>query len=205
MKVILQQDVKNLGKKGDLVNASDGYARNFLFPKGLAIEANSSAMNDFNNKERAENTIDETSEKWNLNSKITNLFETKIESDTKLKRRYAMALIILLIITIVALNVWFVMKGLGILNFSDTTFNLFITGGLAEIFVLIKIIVKYLFDDNLTELLKLILDRNNQENKSKNNNFKKNNHACRNAEFALAELGNDAGIYGGACLILQNA
>ena len=45
MKVILQQDVKNLGKKGDLVNASDGYARNFLFPKGLAIEANSSAMN----------------------------------------------------------------------------------------------------------------------------------------------------------------
>ena len=43
MKVILQQDVKNLGKKGDLVNASDGYARNFLFPKGLAIEANSSA------------------------------------------------------------------------------------------------------------------------------------------------------------------
>lgn len=132
-------------------------------------------INDFNNKERAENTIDETSEKWNLNSKITNLFETKIESDTKLKRRYAMALIILLIITIVALNVWFVMKGLGILNFSNTTFNLFITGGLAEIFVLIKIIVKYLFDDNLTELLKLILDRNNQENKSKNNNFKKNN------------------------------
>lgn len=51
MKVILQQDVKNLGKKGDLVNASDGYARNFLFQKGLAIEANSSAMNDFNNKE----------------------------------------------------------------------------------------------------------------------------------------------------------
>ena len=51
MKVILQQDVKNLGKKADLVNASDGYARNFLFPKGLAIEANSSAMNDFNNKE----------------------------------------------------------------------------------------------------------------------------------------------------------
>ena len=51
MKVILQQDVKSLGKKGDLVNASDGYARNFLFPKGLAIEANSSAMNDFNNKE----------------------------------------------------------------------------------------------------------------------------------------------------------
>ncbi|MGN0521833.1 MAG: 50S ribosomal protein L9 [Eubacterium sp.] len=53
MKVILKQDVKSLGKKGELVNASDGYARNFLFPKGLAIEANTAAMNDFNNKESA--------------------------------------------------------------------------------------------------------------------------------------------------------
>ena len=53
MKVILQQDVKNLGKKGDLVNASDGYARNFLFPKGLAIEANSSAMNTLKTYTRA--------------------------------------------------------------------------------------------------------------------------------------------------------
>lgn len=53
MKVILKQDVKSLGKKGELVNASDGYARNYLFPKGLAVEANASAMNDFNNKESA--------------------------------------------------------------------------------------------------------------------------------------------------------
>lgn len=53
MKVILKQDVKSLGKKGELVNASDGYARNFLFPKGLAIEANAAAMNEFNNKESA--------------------------------------------------------------------------------------------------------------------------------------------------------
>lgn len=53
MKVILKADVKSLGKKGDLVNTSDGYARNFLFPKGLAIEANAQAMNEFNNKESA--------------------------------------------------------------------------------------------------------------------------------------------------------
>lgn len=53
MKVILQADVKSLGKKGELVNTSDGYARNFLFPKGLAVEANKTAMNDFNNKETA--------------------------------------------------------------------------------------------------------------------------------------------------------
>jgi len=53
MKVILKADVKSLGKKGDLVNTSDGYARNFLFPKGLAIEADAQAMNEFNNKETA--------------------------------------------------------------------------------------------------------------------------------------------------------
>lgn len=53
MKVILKADVKSLGKKGELVNTSDGYARNFLFPKGLAVEANAKEMNEFNNKESA--------------------------------------------------------------------------------------------------------------------------------------------------------
>ena len=51
MKVILQQDVKGSGKKGQLINVSDGYARNFLLPKGLAIEANAQAMNDLKNRE----------------------------------------------------------------------------------------------------------------------------------------------------------
>jgi large subunit ribosomal protein L9 len=39
MKVILKQDVKSIGKKGEVINTSDGYARNFLFPRGLAVEA----------------------------------------------------------------------------------------------------------------------------------------------------------------------
>ncbi len=51
MKVILTQDVKAQGKKGQLINVSDGYARNFLIPKGLAIEADAGAMNDLKNKE----------------------------------------------------------------------------------------------------------------------------------------------------------
>ena len=45
MKVILTEDVKGKGKKGDIVNVSDGYARNFLFPKKYAVEANSTNLN----------------------------------------------------------------------------------------------------------------------------------------------------------------
>ncbi len=54
MKVVLLQDVKGLGKKGELVNTSDGYARNFLFPRKLAMEANSQAMSELKNREAAE-------------------------------------------------------------------------------------------------------------------------------------------------------
>ncbi|MBQ4137899.1 MAG: 50S ribosomal protein L9 [Clostridia bacterium] len=54
MKVILTQDVKAQGKKGQIVNVSDGYARNFLFPKGLAVIADAKAMADIKNKEAAQ-------------------------------------------------------------------------------------------------------------------------------------------------------
>ena len=53
MKVVLLQDVKAQGKKGDLINVSDGYARNFLFPKGLAVEADAKIMNELKTKEEA--------------------------------------------------------------------------------------------------------------------------------------------------------
>ena len=44
MKVILKADIKGVGKKDEVINASDGYARNFLFPKNLAVEANKENM-----------------------------------------------------------------------------------------------------------------------------------------------------------------
>ena len=53
MKIILLEDVKGIGKKGELKEASDGYARNYLFPRKLAKEANAQAMNEFKNAERA--------------------------------------------------------------------------------------------------------------------------------------------------------
>lgn len=54
MEVILKEDVKALGKKGKLVKVSDGYARNYLFPRNLAIEANATNVNSLNNKKQAE-------------------------------------------------------------------------------------------------------------------------------------------------------
>lgn len=54
MKVILLQDVKGVGKKGEVINASDGYARNFLFPKKLAQEANDANMHILNKKNETE-------------------------------------------------------------------------------------------------------------------------------------------------------
>ncbi len=54
MKVILQQDVKGLGRKGEVVNASDGHARNFLFPKKLAIPADKQNLNELSAKKASE-------------------------------------------------------------------------------------------------------------------------------------------------------
>ena len=53
MKVILQQDVKGQGKKGQLIEASEGYARNYLLPRKLAIAAMADAINTMNLKEKA--------------------------------------------------------------------------------------------------------------------------------------------------------
>ena len=53
MKVILKADVKGNGKKGEIINVSDGYARNFLFPKGLAVEANAQSLTELKNREQS--------------------------------------------------------------------------------------------------------------------------------------------------------
>ena len=54
MKVLLKEDVKGQGKKGEIVNVSDGYARNFLFPRNLAVVADAKAVNEVKMKKEAE-------------------------------------------------------------------------------------------------------------------------------------------------------
>lgn len=53
MNVILKEDVKGSGKKGEMIKVSDGYGRNYLLPKGLAIEANAQAMGEMKAKQAA--------------------------------------------------------------------------------------------------------------------------------------------------------
>lgn len=57
MKVILLEDVKSLGKKGEIVNVNDGYARNYVLPKKLGVEANNKNMNDLKLKKANEEKI----------------------------------------------------------------------------------------------------------------------------------------------------
>ena len=72
MKVILLQDVKGKGKKGQMLEVSDGYARNFMLPKKLAIEATADAVNTMrmNDKAAAEKAAKERAEALEISKKL---------------------------------------------------------------------------------------------------------------------------------------
>ena len=124
--------------------------------------------------------INEINKKWDMNDKIVDLFTDNIYKDQKLRQKYAVILIRILSFELIALILIFVLKGLGILNYSDSTFNLFITGGIAEVFVLVRVIVKYLFKDNLTNALNIILENNNPIRRYTDNKYSKNKIKTKN-------------------------
>ena len=76
MKVVLLQDVKSIGKKDQIVNVSDGYARNFLFPRKLAKEATAGAVNDVKIKESAK--AHHKQEEINAATEVKNKINDKI-------------------------------------------------------------------------------------------------------------------------------
>ena len=78
MKVILLQDVKGKGKKGQMLDLSDGYARNFLLPRKLAVEATPDAVNTMrmNDKAAAEKAAKERAEALEISKKLRELTVT---------------------------------------------------------------------------------------------------------------------------------
>ena len=89
MKVILLKDVKGSGVKGDVINVSDGYARNYLFPRGLAVEATQASLNELKDKERAEGkrkeqAVQDAREMANKLSEITLVMKAKSGENGKL-------------------------------------------------------------------------------------------------------------------------
>lgn len=82
MKVILQADVKGTGKKGQILEVADGYARNFLFPKKLAVEATTGNINDISHKKAVEERrkLKEKEDAVLLGNKLSAL---KVEVKTK--------------------------------------------------------------------------------------------------------------------------
>ena len=75
MKVILLENIKGVGKKDDIINANDGYARNFLFPKNKAVEANATNLAKLKAKQNSENHKKEVekSEAEKLKEKLENI------------------------------------------------------------------------------------------------------------------------------------
>lgn len=89
MKVILLQDVKSVGKKGSIINAKDGYAHNFLFPKKLAIEATPSNLKNLENarkkqEDKEREILDEAKALEQELMKVTIVIKTKAGETGKL-------------------------------------------------------------------------------------------------------------------------
>jgi large subunit ribosomal protein L9 len=86
MKVVLTEDVKKLGSKGDVVEAADGYARNYLMPRGLAVEATQQKIKEMKEKEAKKNRLENEKRKdaKKLKSKLeSEKFEIKVKAGEK--------------------------------------------------------------------------------------------------------------------------
>jgi len=153
------------------------------------LEKNKVKIDDFNEKllkiEEKDNEnikeVEETEEetdigafvarnKWKVYKDIANIYTERSKNDNHLKERYSIILIVILVFQLLTMNVIFILRGVNILNFQDTTFNIFITATIAEIFSLVTIIVKYLFTDNLSQLLSNILTGVKEDTEKNKNN-----------------------------------
>lgn len=110
-------------------------------------------------------SFDEVKESFELKRKAVDTFSDNITSNIEIKKEYSKKLIFLLVTQFLALDVIFVLVGFGILKYSDFTLNLFLTVGFLELVGLVTIVVKYVFADNISESLKVILGIESKKNK----------------------------------------
>lgn len=101
--------------------------------------------------------------KMGMYQQLFKVYGESSKGDLRLKKIFSTILLVILVIQLIALDVIFILNGAKVLEFNDTTFNIFITTGIAEVFALVTIIVKYLFSDNLTKLLSIIINSDNKE------------------------------------------
>lgn len=103
---------------------------------------------------------DEAEERFKIDKEVVDKFIENIGIDVKIKKIYACVLLIILSLQLISVNVIFVLKGLGILKYTDSTFNIFVAGALIEVIALVAIVVRYLFKDNISKSLNNILEKN---------------------------------------------
>ena len=93
MKVILLQDVKSQGKKDQVINVSDGYAKNFLFPKGLAKPADAQSLNEIKNKKASEEHNCQHQRKCFLHCEFSFMFSTKLKRENWVHRQAKLVMV----------------------------------------------------------------------------------------------------------------
>lgn len=134
---------------------------------------NTNTKNEFDNSDveideikssEERQSFDEVQEKLKTHSQVREAFSNNAKTDRILKIIYGIILLILLVLEIVVVNVIFILGGLGILQYSDITFDIFIGGSLIEVVLIVKIVVKYLFTDNITKPLNSMIDHNHEKN-----------------------------------------
>lgn len=108
-------------------------------------------------------SIDEAAERLKLDTEVIHSFTENAQEDRNLKKKYAIILVWLLFIQVIFFNSVFILCGLGILNYSEKILEIYIGGGLIEIVSLVSIIVKYLFQDNISVSLNNILEKNKKD------------------------------------------
>lgn len=101
-------------------------------------------------------SVDTIKNNFKLQNKVVSAHCDNITSDISIKRVYSTILLIILAVQFIVLDLIFIFVGKGCLKYSDSSLNLFVTGGLLELIGLVTIIVRYLFKDNTTESLRII-------------------------------------------------